>query len=565
MTDDRGFVYTGIALLLAIPAVVLVASLANMMEIGGTTTALVVRTDSVYYPCEDIKGSFEFSVENYASVYGAQQWSLVEDRLQNRWLPTVINYFSDAGINIEISSINVSFDSSTNSVKVWSEDQDKGINITITDEKGATKCEATSGPLTINVGLDEEGPIFIITSPGNRTICNTPPFNVSLTYSSSETAFDVKYSLNGSTNVTVTANTNITVNNYGQYTLTLFGVDAFNNSGWTTTGFYVKNWSYVTNATNNSGTVTGISPAQDPSDGNASTNITEITDAGVLHYPPPDGGPGNFTDSAAGWSNTSKGDLVNIHQNSGALDDTIYSEAKGAGQEGNGSWTSSFTYNFNGSTNANLSFDYKVDKFSNEGSNNWFNVTLYPQSPAVQIGCGPGGVTGTGSSIKFNLASTTGWTSIVCQIPADRFDYAGAYSLVIYLELSTGGNGWVKVHFDNVKLDVATPSGYQYDVETVTDDSADPVHWQDHELQVRYRMPDPDGEDTNIRIWDGNASGWVNIPTATPLANTTAFTTFSYNMTYYEWNNGYVRVRYNDDDPTDVNPSKFQIDYQKVC
>ncbi len=55
MSDDRrGFVFTGISLLLAIPAVVLMASFISMLEYGDLGTETMIGGDSVFYTCDNL-------------------------------------------------------------------------------------------------------------------------------------------------------------------------------------------------------------------------------------------------------------------------------------------------------------------------------------------------------------------------------------------------------------------------------------------------------------------------------------------------------------------------------
>jgi hypothetical protein len=567
MKDDKAFVYSGVALLLAIPAVILVAALAGMMEIGDTTTSLVIRSDSVFYPCEDIKGAFEFSANNYATVY-EDDVNLFLQRFDDRWRPQVTGYFSDAGINISISTINVSFDSSTSSVRVHGKGWFDPINITITDERGDTKCSAESGPLSIPVGEDEDGPTFFINAPANRTYCDTPPFNITLDYVVSEPAFDVIYNLNNITSGPASVGTNILITSNEVNFLTLSGADGLNNNGSDTVYFYVKQWANVSSYNLTVGNISNFDDAKDPSDGGATADIEETSNSSILNIPLPEGTPGEFTGSAAGWSSSTTSALTNAHQGTGPLQDTIYSQVKGNTENGTGVWWTDFDYNFGNISSANLTFDYKVEKFSSADPNwpdNWFNITIVkPDGSGVSC---KGGNTSVAAGQRIDISGTTAWKTEACKkIHWSHFTLKGTYSLRIHTTLSTnGGGGDVRVHFDNVRLDIKTPTGYRYQVEFLTLDT-EVINWPDHQLEIKYKMSSPWEEANFLEIWDANTSSWALIPGADPLAANTSFNVFNWGeMTLSQYNNGNILVRYTDFDQTDTKNSTMEVDYHRVC
>lgn len=53
--DQRGFVLSGIALLLVLPAILLAASCFTIIEMGGEATALQASADKVFYIGKDIE------------------------------------------------------------------------------------------------------------------------------------------------------------------------------------------------------------------------------------------------------------------------------------------------------------------------------------------------------------------------------------------------------------------------------------------------------------------------------------------------------------------------------
>jgi hypothetical protein len=560
MKDDKAFVYSGVALLLAIPAVILVAALAGMMEIGDTTTSLVIRSDSVYYPCEDIKSAFEFSVNNYATVY-EDDVNLIKQRFDDRWRPQVTSYFSDAGISISISTINVSFDSSIASVRVHGAGWFDKINITVTDERGDTKCSAESGPLSIPVGEDNDGPTFFINAPTNRTYCDALPFNITLDYFVSEPTFDAVYSLNGAANQTASVGTEVTVTQNGTNYLTISGLDGLNNSGSDTVYFYIKQWAYVNSSSVIDGNISNFGDAKSASDGGAFAEIEELSNTSILNLPVNK----EFTSNAAGWTSTADLDIDNDHDvNTGNPKGSIYTWIKGVNENGSGLWVTQFDYNFVNISNANLSFDYMVDKWNSPGSDNWFNMTL--ETPSGSFGLDTGCSTGSGDAIKIKPSGKIGWQSKKCKnLPAGFFLIPGTYYIKIYSELSTSGNGEVRIYFDNIKLDIKTPTGWRYEVNFLTLDS-EIIKAPDHQLEIRYKMPNPDPESSYLEIWDANTSSWTLISGADPLSADTSFNTFTYDaITLDEYNNGNILVRYTDFDSTDQKKSYLDVDYHRVC
>jgi hypothetical protein len=568
MKDDKGFVYTGIAFLLAIPVIVLVASLANMMEIGDTTTAMVIRSDSVYYPCEDIQNSFEFAAENYAEVY-RNNVTGIQQRFRDRWLPQILAYFDDAGINVDISSINITHDVSTNSIELWSEDPDKGINITITDEKGSTKCDVTSGPLSINVGEDTSGPDFLFLSPENRTLCE-PPLILELSYRVSEPTINETYSIDGGSNMTANSGITIQINDTGPHYLTLYGTDAFNNNGSETLYLYVKNWTYVNYSINSSGIVTSTSgnidpvyDARDPDDGDESANMTEVFASATSSD--------NFPENRAFVSDSNAWDGP-INVTSGITNDwtgaegnpvgSIYTQAPATnpGTVGNGTWESEFNYSTGPPDTAHLSFDYMITKSSGQAfqGTNRFRIQLIDPDK-----------TNTYDLYTVTFTSDSGgWVELENNpIDDSYFTKSGNYTLRILTELSMKTNKMGTVYFDNVNIVLTESSsdGFQHSVYfTTIIPPTEVIDWPGHELQVRYKMGSVDPEGVNPFIYDSSSLDWnVYGPI---LPNSTAFNVFSHDLELAEYNSGNITVRYTDPDQEDkLNASSFLIDYHRVC
>ena len=62
--DKRGFILSGIALLLVLPAMLLAASYLGMISIGGETTSLEVLSDKVNYAGHDIERVIDYMKNN---------------------------------------------------------------------------------------------------------------------------------------------------------------------------------------------------------------------------------------------------------------------------------------------------------------------------------------------------------------------------------------------------------------------------------------------------------------------------------------------------------------------
>ncbi len=542
--NNKGFVFSLYAMLLTIPVVLLAASLLNMMKTGDIATSLAIRSDVTFYSCEDIKSDFEFFAANYAQVYG-QNTTAIKQRLESTWLPNINSTFYD-GVQISISSINVSYDSSTGKIKVWSGAQTTGVGINITDTSGAIKCAVMSGPLNITVAADTQGPTISISSPENRTYCVQP---IDLTYSLSELTISELYNVDGGANTTSSSGLNISGLTGGLHNLTLYATDSSNNTNLSRVYFYIKNYTYVSSYTNTTGIVTNFASAQSATDGDQSANITEVNATTILNYP----ANREFTLSASGWSESSTGTgITNSHTTGvGNPAGSIYTSISGRGKSGTGQWASNFAYSQSGASSVTLYLDYRVTDYTKPGATNQFSAKLVTPS-------------GNWTDTPVSITGTTGWTTLTRSIPTTYFATPGTYTLQIISSLSTDttGNPLITVRFDNVKLDVAIPSGYQYDVNFTTADTP-VVNWQNHELQIRYRMPSPNGEDTLLYMYDSNTSAWNFIQTLT--ANT-SFTNLSHFMTLSEYNSGNVWVRYVDSNQAgDSNQSVIQVDYHRIC
>jgi hypothetical protein len=572
MKDNKGFAFTSIAFLLAVPAVVLVAGLVSMMEIGDTTTSMVISSDSVYYPCEDIKHSFEFSAENYARVYRTNLTGITQ-RFESNWMPMIDSYFDDAGIDFDASSINISFDVSTNSIKYWSENQTNGVNITVTGKNGDIICELVSGPLTVSIGEDTSGPIFLISSPGNHTHCEPTPtqdLNITLTYAASEPVTNVVYSLNGGANQSATSGMNLTftaADNMGPNNLTIYGTDSYGNNGSSTRYFYIKNWAYVSAYSNNSGIVTYPENATSASDSGASANITET----YASQTSADNHPINreFVSNSDNWtaSDTGTGITNSWDASEGVPPGAILTNIAGTSQLGNGTWETSqgsFNHTAGEPVDASISFRYKFDTGPGSRVGSTRRFTFWLETPETRTNYSLYNVSLPNNDVDWTWV---GQLPAVVNLPTGYFNESGDYKFRIISELSTAstGNPDVSIWFDNINVVLTRSSseGFQHDVNFTVDDTADFVNWSNHELQSRYRMLDTDPESINVYTWNTSSNDFEY--QFTQGANT-SFNTFSYFLTLEEWNNGNVWVSYRDSDQEDISTaSSLLIDYHRVC
>lgn len=94
--DQHGFVLSGIALLLVLPAMLLVASLLSMVEIGGETTSLQSVADKVIYTGYDLERILKYMdnkglpVDNKSLGYLADNYSASTGLLLD--MPGVLTY-----------------------------------------------------------------------------------------------------------------------------------------------------------------------------------------------------------------------------------------------------------------------------------------------------------------------------------------------------------------------------------------------------------------------------------------------------------------------------------------
>ncbi len=165
--NNRAFIMSGMTFLLVIPAIILAASLIQMMKTADTTTALNIKSDKVFYSSKDLESSFRRAACNYIYVSslnsGEVNASEVAENLKNIWIPFVENNYSGyMGLNIDVNeNFDVTYDKG-NSTVIINSSSGGGIDVTIATVNG-----------DINYTF-ELGPYYLDDSCGNplKTECN---------------------------------------------------------------------------------------------------------------------------------------------------------------------------------------------------------------------------------------------------------------------------------------------------------------------------------------------------------------------------------------------------------
>lgn len=139
--NKKGFVFTGMAFLLIVPAVLLVASLTHMIKTGDKATVTAIRSDTVFYVYNSVQKDFEDFSKSLVTVYGDKN-ETIRDILRDSWAPTMeedsINRF---GVNISIDEGKIAVlrnqSGGANYILIGStENISWGIPINITDLSG---------------------------------------------------------------------------------------------------------------------------------------------------------------------------------------------------------------------------------------------------------------------------------------------------------------------------------------------------------------------------------------------------------------------------------------------
>lgn len=102
---SKGFIFTGTAFLLVLPAIILAASFANMLEFGGHATSTAIHGDVLFYAYDSIQSSFNKSSYDLVSMFGDDD-SEIQNKLNDLWKPSMEgNYSGQLGINITLGDI----------------------------------------------------------------------------------------------------------------------------------------------------------------------------------------------------------------------------------------------------------------------------------------------------------------------------------------------------------------------------------------------------------------------------------------------------------------------------
>ncbi|MFQ6136815.1 MAG: fibronectin type III domain-containing protein [Candidatus Hydrothermarchaeales archaeon] len=133
MSDLKGFVFTGIAFLLVIPAMILAASFLNMMETGDEATALATKSDVVFAVYNNVDSSLELASCSYFLIYEDDTATILQN-LTDYWAPYIEgNYTAGITVSIAEDEINVTYNSTEDYIKVGNINNiDEGIPVTIT-------------------------------------------------------------------------------------------------------------------------------------------------------------------------------------------------------------------------------------------------------------------------------------------------------------------------------------------------------------------------------------------------------------------------------------------------
>lgn len=147
--NSRGFVFTGFAFLLVIPALILAASFLGMLKLGSGATYIAVTSDAVFYAYDNIKASFEETANNLVLEYGNNAQA-IENELAV-WRASITgNYSVQLGLNVTIAAIGAKKEGSVMKIgKDGSEGSGIPIQINSLDNKIILSREL--GPLQIPI------------------------------------------------------------------------------------------------------------------------------------------------------------------------------------------------------------------------------------------------------------------------------------------------------------------------------------------------------------------------------------------------------------------------------
>jgi hypothetical protein len=149
---NGAFVFTTMAFLLVIPAIILAASFIEMTRIGDDATTTAMRADNVFFAFNSIRSSFEETSKNLVDVYENDS-NKIRTELNSTWAPFIEQEYTEKiGVNTSIpeEDINVTYNNATNSISIGNINNiNEGITISVFDSRVNMTSEI--GPLKISV------------------------------------------------------------------------------------------------------------------------------------------------------------------------------------------------------------------------------------------------------------------------------------------------------------------------------------------------------------------------------------------------------------------------------
>ena len=179
MRDNRSFVLTGNSFLLVIPALILAASFATMIETGDRATATAIKSDLVFYAYKDIKSSFERTSCALIDAYG-NDTAKIREGLNTTWANFIEqNYTQEIGVNVSVpeENINVTDNIAKHRIEIGNLDTSESIPITVMDLESNIVYNSTIGPVISSYNNPPLTPDLISPIDGWTTDDTTPLLN----------------------------------------------------------------------------------------------------------------------------------------------------------------------------------------------------------------------------------------------------------------------------------------------------------------------------------------------------------------------------------------------------
>lgn len=173
---NRAFVFSVTGFLLIIPAAILAASFLHIVKTGEDATTLSAKSDVTLYAYKNIRASFNKASCSYFLLSGSNTSAIIGN-LTDDWASYIEANYTGLDITIAKSQINVTYDSSENSIKVGNiNDINDGIpinvtyqNTTIAGELGPLKMSSTCDVVTPGAAAGAETPhITLFLRSGNE-------------------------------------------------------------------------------------------------------------------------------------------------------------------------------------------------------------------------------------------------------------------------------------------------------------------------------------------------------------------------------------------------------------